>query len=1029
MSNRQPEFDGKKVLLIDDDLTQLRLLEGLLKKIGFSVFAFQSPVHALMSIDPDTPPDLVITDIYMPEINGWELCRCLRSDVMPYTKDVPILIISSIFLGEGILKTAQEAGADDFIEMPIEPEELIFKIHKVFDSRRKEEVTHVLWVAPCNQCSFESCAVISMRKYMIEHVENIKQAIKSFSRKNYDLIVVSHKLYEDPTPLLRKITEKNANTIVIAILYEKSQKELVYWIKKGVSAVIKGPVTTENIVNLYEKIKLERTLIQTKELLEKRIRESITEELKWANILDAIPSGIFIKDENLKYIRVNKSYAGFFNKNHEELADFDDRELFDESSAEEFISICKEALNGNIYQNPDLTLYIFGKAKIFNTFISPLRDAEGKTIGVYGSFRDVTEIRKLQQNYKNLFESMQEAFVEHEFVYDEHGVPIDYRFLAANEAFQKMTGLKVEDVIGKTVKEVLPDIEPFWILTYAQVVVTGDPITFEMFSNPLNRYYLVHAFKTGEHRFACIFTDVTEKKRFEEEIKRLNREWQLAYDNINSIIWFLNENFEITKTNNAVIKLLKLTPDEVLGKKCWEIVHKTKEPPSFCHTIRLLKTKKRETLEFQRDDRWYEVVVDPVFGDNNQLVGFVHILSEITGRKKAEKEKEELQKQLIQSQKLDAIGKLVGGIVHDFNNMLSVIMGNIELAILKSETGETIKENLEEVRKVVERASELTKKILAFGQKLEIKPKVLNLNNEISTHIKLLKRVIPERIQIEWEPCEDLWNVYLDPSHLDMILLNLCVNARDAIPNEGKITIEVDNKKIDMSFAKRYPNAIPGEYVMLRVSDTGTGIAPEIMDKIFEPYFTTKKQGEGTGLGLATLYGTVRQNNGFVTVESSLGKGSTFTIYLPRDKEGHDEEEKNSNNWDTKIDVIPEEKKGAVLIIEDEKSVLEILNQIISRMGFEPILTSDPIEALERARENKSKIRLLISDVVLPVMNGFDLSKKIEEFIPSIKTIFITGYIEKPEFQIIKPSKEVHLIKKPFSVQMLTQKIKEVIEL
>lgn len=183
MNKYLPEFEGKKVLLIDDDLTQLKLLEGLLKKIGFFVSAFQSPVHALMDIEPDNPPDLVITDIYMPEINGWELCRCLRSDIMPYTKDIPILIISSIFLGDGILKTAHEAGADDFIEMPIDPEKLIFKIHKVFNRRSKEKVTHILWVGPCSQCSNKSCTVVPTNKYMIEHVENTKQAIKSLSEK------------------------------------------------------------------------------------------------------------------------------------------------------------------------------------------------------------------------------------------------------------------------------------------------------------------------------------------------------------------------------------------------------------------------------------------------------------------------------------------------------------------------------------------------------------------------------------------------------------------------------------------------------------------------------------------------------------------------------------------------------------------------------------------------------------------------------------------------------------------------------
>lgn len=1026
MDKHQPTFEGKKVLLIDDDLTQLKLLEGLLKKMGFFVFAFQSPVQALMSIEPDAPPDLVITDLYMPELNGWELCRYLRSDVTPYTKNIPILIASSVFLGDAILKTAIEAGANDFIEMPIEPEKLGAIIQKVFEGEKKKEIIKILWVAPCSECSNNCCAVVSVVNTCIEHAETIKRATRLLNEKDYDLVVISHKIYEDPTPLIKKVSEKDINTIVIAILPEKSKKDFTYWLEKGATAVIKEPISTEHIIILYEKIKLEKALIQTKELLEQKIRDSIAEELKWATVLDTLPSGVFIKDKKLKFVRVNKAFAGLFNKNPKEFTGIDESGFFEESSAKEFTKICESALQGYIYQNPDLSLCILGEEKIFSVYIAPLKDTDGQIIGVYGSLRDVTELRKVQQNYKNLFESMQEAFAEHEFIYDEHGVPIDYRFLSANSAFGKMTRLNIEDVIGKTVREVLPDIESFWILTYAQVVRTGNPITFEMFAGPLNRHYLVHAFKTGHHRFACIFTDITEKKKFEEEIKRLNREWQLAYDNINSVIWFLNTKFEITRTNNAVIKLLKLTPDEVLGKKCWEVIHEAKEPPSFCPVFRLLKTKKREILEFCRDNHWYEVVVDPVLDDNNRLVGFIHILSEITERKRMEQEKEELQKQLVQSQRLDAIGRLAGGIAHDFNNMLSVIMGNIELAIIKTETGEPIKENLEEICKAVERASDLTKKILAIARKQETNPKVLNFNNEISQYIKLLKRVLTERIQVEFIPCENLWNVYLDPAHLDMILLNLCINARDAIPNEGKIIIELGNKKIDGTFAKKYPDAFPGEYVMLRITDTGMGIPSEIMPKIFEPFFTTKKEGKGTGLGLTTVYGTVKQNNGFITVESELGKGSTFTIYLPKYKEEKKEEGDNGKNEASKLDFIIEEDKGTVLIIDDERSVLEILNQIVSRLGFKPILTADPMEALQLAEENKNKINLLISDVVLPKMNGFDLADKIEQMIPSIKTLFISGYSEELNIDILK-SKGIQLIKKPFSIQKLTEKLQEIL--
>jgi len=306
---------------------------------------------------------------------------------------------------------------------------------------------------------------------------------------------------------------------------------------------------------------------------------------------------------------------------------------------------------------------------------------------------------------------------------------------------------------------------------------------------------------------------------------------------------------------------------------------------------------------------------------------------------------------------------------------------------------------------------------------------VININKEIQQNLQLLKRIIPERILIEFQPADNLWDVFADSAHIDTIILNLCVNARDAIPNDGKITIKTENITIDSEFTKKYIEATTGDYVLIKISDTGTGIHPDILPHIFEPFFTTKKQGEGTGLGLATVYGTVKQNNGFITVESTVGKGTTFTIYLPRYKEETSENKNDTKDWIPELDVIPEEKRGAVLIIDDEKSVLDTLSYIISRMGFEPILTTDPIEAIKLAKENKGKIKLLISDVILPVMNGFDLSKRIEEFIPSLKTLFISGYAEELITHELQPLQEVHLLNKPFSIQILTQKIKELLEL
>lgn len=1027
------DISGKKILVIDDDLTQLTFLSSILKKFGFQVSQFQDPMDALRKISEGYTPDVILTDIFMPKINGWELCRILKSELFPQTREIPILILSSQIVGEEIIKTAKEAGAYDFVELPTLPESILERITSALKGEETKEIKlKILVVSPQEGTEDLWDRNTEHPRYILFVVHSTDEAVEILLKEDFDIVLLSSKIDGDTNKLFSLLNDplRKEKIFTFIVVPPQSPQPFLNWVERGVSGVLTKPINIESVLNLYEKIKIEKMLLKTKKLAEEKIKQKLEEEIRWATILRSIPIGIFIKDTNLRYTQVNKSYASFFKKDPIDFILHPDEEFFDPPYSDEFRNLCRKVLKNEIYRNFQWEVSIEKTNYIFTIYIEPLKNLDGEITGIYGFLMDITQEASLQRNYKNLFEMMDEAFAEHEIVYDEVGKPIDYKFITVNPGFEKMTGLKKEEVIGKRVKEILPDLEPFWITTYSEVVSTGKSVTFENYTKTLDKYYLVHAYKTGKNSFGCIFTDITQKKKFEEEIKRLNREWQLTFDNVNSVIWFLDNEFKISKTNNAVIKILNLTPDEILNRKCWEVVHGTKQPPDFCPVIRLLRSKKRETLEFQKDDKWYEVVVDPVFDEQHILTGFVHILSDITDKKKAEKEKEEVQKQLFLSQKLESIGRLAGDIAHDFKNMLTAILGNIELAILKYESGEDIKEHLVELRKATDKATEITNKILAFVRKQNSKPKLLNINAELSQSLKILKKILPETISLEFQPAENLWNIFIDPVHLDTIILNLCVNAKEAITGYGRILIKTENTVVDSSLASKNPEAKPGEHIKITISDTGHGIPPDILPYIFDPFFTTKRESGGSGLGLSIVYGVVKQNNGFMTVHSEVNKGTTFEIYLPKagisSGETSSQKESLTESEDTPVHPINlTEERNKVLIVDDEPSITEVLKNISIRLGLDPIVASKPSQALKLLEDNKNSIILAIIDIMLPEMSGTILMEKIREISPTIKTILITGYSEEflPE---LKPD-NIDVIHKPFSVVTLSKKITQLL--
>ncbi len=392
---------------------------------------------------------------------------------------------------------------------------------------------------------------------------------------------------------------------------------------------------------------------------------------------------------------------------------------------------------------------------------------------------------------------------------------------------------------------------------------------------------------------------------------------------------------------------------------------------------------------------------------------------DITERKRAEEEKERLRAQLMQAHKMESVGRLAGGVAHDFNNILQTILGYAEMALLKVGPEHPLHAILQEILKAGRRSADLTRQLLAFARKQVVNPRVLDLNDIIPGMLTMLQRLIGEQIDLAWMPGHPLWNLRMDPSQVDQILANLVVNARDAIEGPGRITIETGNRVVDREYCTDHLECVPGEYVTLTVSDTGCGINLENMSNIFEPFFTTKGLGQGTGLGLATVYGIVKQNEGFITVRSEPGQGATFTIHLPRVAQAASESPAEKEDHSLR------QGSETILLVEDYDEVLQLCSDLLQGLGYKVLAARTPDEAIRLAGEYSGAIDLLITDVIMPGMNGKELANRLGAMRQGLRCLFMSGYMADVIANHGVLETGVLFIQKPFTMKGLAEKVRE----
>ena len=849
------------------------------------------------------------------------------------------------------------------------------------------------------------------------------------------------------------------------------------------------------------------------------------------------------------------------------------------------------------------------KAAILNVLedFSKQRDSEKKMVEV---------LRVSEEKYRTLFTEMLEGFAVHEIICDDAGVPVDYRFLSVNPAFERMTGRKAEDVVGRRVLEVMPETDRGWIDIYGKVALTRQPIQFEQHAAFLNKYFEVSAFSPACNQFACVFQDITERKRLQdavekrivaltcpvskdheitfeelfdlEEIQRIQDEFANAagvaslitnvdgipitnpsnftrfcadfirlsekgclncrksdaaigrlnpegplvqpcqsgglwHAAVNIIVggrhianWLIgqvrdgtqieenirgyardlgldeqafiqafhevpvmsqeqfnkiakalftlanqlatqaymniqqarlitdekryirelrqlsaaieqsSEEIVITDTtgiiqyvNPAFVKTTGYTREEALGQNPRFLKGKQQESTLYKElwgTISAGRTWTGRFINKRKDGVLFteDAAISPVCDSDGKIVNYVAVKRDIS-------EHLRLSEELQQAQKMESIGRLAGGVAHDFNNMLQVIIGTSEMAMEDLTPSTPCYASFNEIYKVGRRSAALTQQLLAFARRQTIVPVVFDLNQAIDGILKMLRRLIGESIQIKFRPYANLGDVKMDPSQLDQVLTNLCLNARDATPGTGEILIETGCVSFDEEFCALHHDLEPGEYLHLMVRDHGVGMDKETLAHVFEPFFTTKGFGRGTGLGLSMVYGIIKQNKGHIEVQSVLGQGTTFDLYLPKKSDSVSMIDKENK------DISLLHGSGVILLTEDESSVLMMCQRCLEEAGYAVLGADTPEKALSIAKTYPGAIHLLLSDIVMPNISGIELQKQVIVFRPSIKTLFMTGYTTH-DFRKDASVGDRQVLLKPFLIKDLLLAVKKALD-
>ncbi len=819
-----PRTGQKCAVVVNDDESQLVLLGGLVKMAGLVPLVYDNATSALEALDPTDPPVLVVTDLFMPGIDGWQFCRLLRSEEYAPFQEVPILVVSATYSGEEPERIASDLGAEAFFEVPVDSARFLAQIQSVLRGDRMNRRSRVLIVEDCKEISTLLQKAFWANGCWVEVVTSVREAKPAFSAVPYDMAVIDYHLSDGlGDELLDRFRTERPNCVCVMMTGDLTPGLALDWMVRGAAAYVRKPFEPAYLLELCAKARRERALLRAEKLLEDRTHELRRSEEKLRALADNTTDGLAIIEKDV-IAYASPAYCLMLGYSAEEEIGRT-KESIAELIHSEDVGRVLGAVENAIQEKKTSATYLYRVRRKGGDFIwredrvAFCYAPDGTHERAYVVARDVSDRIRAEEELRHHNALLSAA------------ATIGQHLLAAAHPEECLD--EVVNLMGKA-------------------------------SGQDRAYYFVRHGGTSD-------TDAL---------------FNLRYEWVREGVAPQIANPELQNLCMAVVapySYVKLCRGE-----------------DVCAQVRDLSGDERALLEAQgiRSLLLVPVVVDGVLdgfigfdnctdeyvwtgGDRAALAVVAAELGAAFLRVRTEVERERLSKELAQSQKMESIGRLAGGVAHDFNNLLSVIRGSAELALDSVVPGHPAHEDLMEILKVSDRSTNLIRQLMAFARRQPAEPRPLDLNGLVEDMLDMLRRMVGPSIKLDGNCGDGPLFVHMDPSQVDQILINLCVNARDAVGGNGRIHIRTGRQFCDETTCASRSDVAPGEYAWLSVTDDGCGMDDPTLLRIFEPFYTTKEAGKGTGLGLATVYGIVQQNHGWIRVESEPTQGSTFTIWLP----------------------------------------------------------------------------------------------------------------------------------------------------
>ena len=777
--------------------------------------------------------------------------------------------------------------------------------------------------------------------------------------------------------------------------------------------------------------------------LDRQIRLLERERQKLSAVVNHTDAGFLLVDSSLRILWANKIFSQRFGPAASTGAPVGMSCNQVLCHRDEVCESCpgRRPFGSGVVAHHEMRLEIDDEVHYLYTTAMPVKSPDGKIDECIIMVQDVSDLQILRQSQEALTVS-EERFRS---IFENVGAGMvtnspDGSFHQVNPAFCQMLGYSEEELLSMKIDDITHPEDREMTHNLFQEVISGQRRLIEVEKRYVRKddqtvwgHTTAVWFKdssSGSGNMVALVQDITKRKRAEERLRESRRAYEALLNSIDGIVWEAD-------ARNVEFSFVSKQAERMLGypAKYWiedptfwaEHIHPADRDHAVSFCARATAEKRDHVFEYRMiaaDGRvvWLRDTVTVVV-ENDEPVMLRGIMMDITDRKEAEAALQESEDQLRQSQKMEAVGRLAGGIAHDFNNLLTAITGYADFLLKRLEEDDPLRREAAEITKAAQRAAALTGQLLAFSRRQVLQPKVLDLNAVVADMEEMLRRVIGEDVELETKLGSDLWTVRADPGQLQQVLVNLAVNARDAMPDGGKLMIETANMQLDEDHARKYFDAQPGPCVVLSVSDTGCGMGEDVRSNIFEPFFTTKERGKGTGLGLSTVYGIIKQTGGHIGVDSERGMGSTFKICLPR--------EVGPVGPTVESELDPDEQRGGsetVLLVEDDSAVRTLAREILEMYGYHVLEATDGVEALSVSEDYSAPIHLLLTDVVMPRMGGLDLTTKLEPIRPGMKVLFMSGYIDGPITQQGVFEAGASFLQKPFTPEGMARKVREVID-